>query len=288
MSKQDTASLQHWLKTVLVEDGDLLRKLAVAEHRHALIAEETVIGTPEVPVETRLQIYVSGYVMRLLECMRADLPSLHHYLGEELFSVFAKAYLLGQPSGSFSLFELSRGFAGFLERTRPGGGGMDVAINALYDLPAELAKIERGRLEAMRGRGTEDAGPSAPVDLFGFLSGKEQLLRAHPCLQLLHLKMPLKEFYISISRGEQADPPSPAETFLAMSRINYRLQMAELQSWQFHFLTLLQEKDEAQSVHALLEELFKRHGYDKKEVLADASLWIPFAIGSGWIVEAAE
>lgn len=266
MSNSSTELLQHWFKTVLVNPG---------VRRFALDPGAAVVGTEELPAEARIGIYARGYMLRLLDCMQADLPALHAYLGEDLFVMFARAYLLEQPSTSYSLFELSRGFADFLDRTRPRNA--DIA----YDLPAELARVERGRLEAMRSKGTEDAPQSQVPHAFAFFSGEDTLLQPHPCLQLLQLKMPLADFYRKLVCDEKPELPQAAETFMAISRVRYRLRMVEIEAWQFRLLQTLQKDVQAKPMSALLREVSEATDIALPQLLADASLWLPSAIEGG-------
>jgi hypothetical protein len=56
------------------------------------------------------------------------------------------------------------------------------------------------------------------------------------CLRLLELKFPVKLLIERLYHDEAYDMPGPEKTFLATSRMNYRLTMEELEQWQFLFL----------------------------------------------------
>ena len=76
MSEQRLSLLQHWMKTLITERGDLDERLRAAALRHGLSAEDVVAERRGLPARERLGIYAGGYVLRLLECMRADFPAL--------------------------------------------------------------------------------------------------------------------------------------------------------------------------------------------------------------------
>ena len=67
----------------------------------------------------RLEVYANAYYARLLECLRDEFPALLHAVGEEVFDGLAFGYLQAYPSTSYTLSNLSRNFARFLEETRP-------------------------------------------------------------------------------------------------------------------------------------------------------------------------
>ena len=171
MTEKSLGLLQRWMKTVVTERGGLEEKLRAAAHRHGLSADEVVADRRGLSARERLGVYAGGYVMRLLECMRADFPLLRAFVGEAVFDAFARAYLITRPPSSPSLYDLGADFPRFLSETRPAGEGLDASLSAMLDLPPELARVERARAEVMRARGTEDdppdAEPPSPFAFFG-------------------------------------------------------------------------------------------------------------------------
>src|SRR5688572_30115349 len=134
MTEQSLTRLQLWMKTVVTERGSLADKLETATQLHGLSIEEVVAAKRDLSAQKRLNIYTSGYVARLLECMRADFPALRRFVGEPVFDAFAKAYIVTEPSHSPSLFDLGAGFPRFLDQTKPANSEM----GAFLDLPAEI------------------------------------------------------------------------------------------------------------------------------------------------------
>lgn len=76
----------------------------------------SLIGGPSLDVSRGLAIYHNAYQARLLEVLRGDYPTVHHWLGDEEFDRLALAYVRQSPSAHFSLRWLGRGFAQFIKR----------------------------------------------------------------------------------------------------------------------------------------------------------------------------
>ncbi len=228
----------------------------------------------------RLGVYTGGYVLRLLECMRADFPVLRDFVGDSVFDAFAKAYLITRPPGSPSLYDLGADFPRFLEETKPKREGLDAGLGDMLDLPGELARIERARAEVTRARGTEDdpaaAEPLSPFAVFG----EELTLRATPCLRLLELKFPLVDFLKSVERGERPAPPAPRPSFAALGRANYRLHMEELTPWRYAFLKACERPT---SLYEAVRSAASESGKESSQVLAEAAVWLPVAFEFGFL-----
>ncbi|WP_271410966.1 HvfC/BufC N-terminal domain-containing protein [Pseudomonas sp. Q1-7] len=72
-------------------------------------------GGPELGALEGLQIYHHAYRARLVDALRGDYPTVHHWLGDEEFESLAHAYLRVHPSAHFSLRWLGAGLADFIE-----------------------------------------------------------------------------------------------------------------------------------------------------------------------------
>lgn len=281
-TNQTLSTLQHWLTAVLVGKGNLYEKTARAHHFFGLTPQDIIVQKRDLPIETRLGVYTTGYVLRLLECVEADLPALRAYWGEDLFVMFAKAYLLTKPSTSFSLYDLTYDFADFLQKTRPALPDADAHTNAQYDLPIDLARIERARIEALRRQGTEGTITQEP-EFFAFFTGQEVYVQAHPCLQILQLKMPLHTYYHTLLVGEQPEMPEIKTAYLAVSRMHYRLQMNDLNEWQYALLVALQSEQKL-PLHQVLHTTSQQANVSYGVLLAEANLWLPQAVQMGLVV----
>src|SRR5258708_3091947 len=191
MSEQSLRVLQHWMNTVITERGGLGDKLDAAARRHGLRAEDVVAERRGLSARERLAVYTGGYVLRLLECMRADFPVLRGFIGDSVFDAFAKAYVITMPPVSHSLYDLGAAFPPFLEEPSSKDWPPDRGKSARPGLPPERAGSGRARAEVLRALGTEVAPPAGePLSPFAVF-GAGLKLQATPCLRLLEMKFPL-------------------------------------------------------------------------------------------------
>lgn len=98
-------------------------------------ADTVVQGGAGLSAQARLGIYARGYWARLLGHLRAEFPMLRELVGDDVFDLFAMAYLTDRPPTSPSLFDLGAGFPAYLDDTRPRG---DAAA-----LPAAVARLDQ-------------------------------------------------------------------------------------------------------------------------------------------------
>jgi hypothetical protein len=269
MSAADLSELQRWFLAAIMTPGGVQRGLALAGQRHGL-AKRDVLRTPD-GAGSRMHVYAQGYAMRLVEAMRADFPVLHRVMGADLFDFFARAYVWRHPSRSTTLYDLSAGFADFLERSQaPAAAGWSA-------FAAQLARLERARAEATRAPGMETA--AAPLsDAFILLSGEDLTVRLTPCTRLLALSFPLHAYWTQVASVQDDQPlpcaPAPATCFVAVGRLRYRVGIHALQPWQYHVLDAAAEGAPAGfcALHAA-----QACDLPPGRVLADMLLWLPLA-----------
>jgi hypothetical protein len=194
--------------------------------------EQVVTRSKALTAVERLEIYGYAYYARLLECLKEEFPAVLHAVGEEAFDSFALGYLQKYPSRSYTLFELGAKFPLYLHETRPADEDDEDAAAADSDqadaddwiqFVIDLATFERTVGEVFDGPGPEDR-VLLTADRLGSLSGEEFLgarLQCVECLRLLRLDFPVDGFYQAARRKEDVPPPAPAETFLAVTRMNF-------------------------------------------------------------------
>jgi hypothetical protein len=271
---QKLALLQNWLTTVVMTPGHLPQKLGQAWHLHGLDETDVVVaGYGDASVYTRLNVYSSGYLLRLLECMYADYSVSKKFMGDEVFDSFAKAYLLYHPSTSFTLYDLGKAFPAFLEKTKPPViPGDEQEVDDFMNLPIAFAKLERARQEAIRAPGTEGAPEhDQEINIQDILFGTVKVTTPG-CLQLLELDFPMIRFFTSVYRDEDYELPSPQKTFTAISRKNFRVTMTELNAVQYTLLSVCQAGDNLYDAITTTASFCK---IPASELLADVFIWMP-------------
>ena len=186
----EMAALQRWMQSRIVADD------ALAAAAPVWMADEVVAGSAALPADERLRVYSHGYVLRLIECLRADFPVLRALVGDTVFDLFATAYLAERPSRSPSLYDLGAGFAAFLEATRPAEGAGRGTLEAI---PASLARLERAMAEVSRAPGPETAA-QAPMPAM-LLLAPATALRLPPSVRLLRLDFDFADALAAVEQG---------------------------------------------------------------------------------------
>jgi hypothetical protein len=269
------AALQDFLRLSTATPGGLPAGLRRARERYG----ETMPFRVPVGVDprARLSIYARGYLDRLLACLRADYPAVRVLLGDSLFERFAVDYLQAYPPRSYSLFTLGAGFAAHLAATRPADDVVPAERRALLDLPIDLAKVERARLEALRAPGLEqqEVRPETPYDL---LLDTERVITRAPCLRLVECRHDVRAFLSAVDRDEPPGAPPAQKTLLAVSRMDFHPTLTPLEEWQRAALELCETPRPLRELSATLATEL---GEDEGATLADLSLWLPLARQQG-------
>ena len=223
------ADLQSWLQAAVLDGA-------------ADDARAHIQGDNRLTAEMRLGIYAQGYRLRLLECLGLEYPILSALAGPTAFGLFAQGYIAAHPSRSYTLYDFGAGFPAYLESARPPGDGTPQTVEAI---PAALALIERARAEAHRARGLERTlSPAetgfdpALADLLGF----GRAWWRPDSVRLLALPFDFTETLAAADRGEAPPWPIARPTFLAVSRMNYRVTCHPLDQWQHDWLAHLPEE----------------------------------------------
>ncbi|GGH06911.1 HvfC/BufC N-terminal domain-containing protein [Mucilaginibacter phyllosphaerae] len=277
MVKQDTALLQNWLRTIVMAPGFLKQKIGLANHLYQVDEQDVIVVGGTATIQARLNVYSSGYMLRLLDCMYADYAISKKFMGDELFDSFAKAYLMYHPSTSFTLYDLGAAFPDFLDKTRP--QAETVEDNSYFEIPAALARVERARQVAMRAPGTEnEAVNNAVVGMHDLFFGGINI-KVPECLQLLEMDLPMKAFFEAVYREEEYELPLPQKTFMAISRKNYRIVVEEVTEMQFLLLKACQDQSSFYDALAAL----KTNGKVADNLLADAYLWLLYFQDCGFV-----
>jgi Putative DNA-binding domain len=259
--KYDLEQIQRWMQAVIVHPLGVEQGIASDDARQhvdvdAAGIESVVTRSKALSAVERLGIYGYAYYARLLECLKEEFPAVLHAVGEDAFNAFALGYLQKYPSRSYTLFELGANFPRYLAETRPiasdgaaedcpvadfDAAEADRAADSWMQFVIDLATFERTVGEVFDGPGPED-GLLLSVEQLRAI-GSEQFLTARlvpvECLRLMTLHFPVDDFYKAARRKEEMPPPDPAETFLAVTRMNYTVCHHTLSKPAYQLLTAL-------------------------------------------------
>jgi hypothetical protein len=183
---------------------------------------------------SRLDVYRTGYRLRLVKCLRETHPALRHALGADVFDAFALDYVHAHPSRSYTLFRLGEGFAGHLAATRP-----DDAEWA--DFVIDLARLERAFLEVYEGPGDEgEPAPRVPAE-----PATAAVVEPARGLRLLRSRYPVGDYLRAVRRGDDPPLPAPAASRLAVGRRDYVVTLTPLDEPRYAALESLVRGDTA-------------------------------------------
>src|SRR5580704_3150268 len=186
------AQIQRWLQTVITHPDGVEAGMASDAARSEIDisadrVEEVVDRSERRTSVERLEIYANAYYARLLECLRDEYPALLHAAGDEVFDGLAFGYLQAYPSQSYTLGELSRRFAQYLEETRPTDEDEAGAGPSWPEFLIDLVRLERCYSDVFDGPGAERMSlldAAALKDLSPEVWMQARLVTV-PCLRLL-------------------------------------------------------------------------------------------------------
>jgi hypothetical protein len=243
------SQLQGWMQSVITHPEGIGPGLASEEARRALALHPDAITIASVVASTstlsgaeRLAIYSRSYHARLQQCFQSMFPVLRRALGEALFARFVMDYLQHHPPGSYTLDHLADHFPEHLAETRPDAAAPPDRRERWPDFIIDLATLERAFLKVYDGPGLE--GRALPGHHEIRAMSDERVLTTRPvpapCLRLYAFRYPV-HIYLRASRGgETPELPAPLESFVALTRRDYRVMLSDLSSSpQYAFLQLL-------------------------------------------------
>jgi hypothetical protein len=186
----------------------------------------------------RLNVYHNAYYARLIDCLRTILPATAELLGEEAFAALAGAYLVQNPSTSYTLARLADRLLEFLESTKQQDVREQLSAPTWNDFLRDLIRLELAIDEVFDGPGGEDAVPwdAASLSQISPREALELALQLDPSVRLLTFSFPLNDYYTSFRQGESPVLPPPERTYLALYRRNYVVRRYPLAAPEYHLL----------------------------------------------------
>src|ERR1700722_15150091 len=236
--------IQRWLQAVIMHPDGVEAGIESDEARTEIdvtsdCVEQVVAPSKRRTSIERIEVYANAYYARLLECLRDEFPALLHAVGDEVFDGLAFGYLQAYPSTSYTLSNLSRNFAQFLEATRPRDD--DDASPSWPDFMIDLVRLERTYSEVFDGPGAERLTLLKADDIQAIPPEAWPAARLVPvpCLRLLALRYPVQEYATGVRKKENPPLPDPEPTWLAVSRIDYVVRRWTLSQVQYDLLAAL-------------------------------------------------
>jgi len=276
MSNSSLFHLQNWLNSFITNRGNLRQKAYAAQVQHQLLPEQVVAHRRGVGPYDRLRIYANGYIARLKECLSADYPLLQQFMTEPVFDHFATAYLVYKKPNSYTLFDLGKDFPQFLLDTQPQGAQEN---NPAFALPYALAVYERAYLKVYRAKGLEQQDIVAPTDTFSLFG--MTMLQTASSLACIELDFPILEVTAALHQKEVPEIPEPQQTYVAISRKNYRVFTNTLAPWQYYFLKAAKAPISSHQAATISAE---QSGKPVEEILAELMFFLPLAYDNWWLV----
>src|SRR6478672_11411179 len=99
------SDIQHWLQTAITHPAGVRAGAANSDVLQGGVGQSVdirrvILPSQEMNSEERLQIYGRAYFGRLIECLRAQFPAVHHAIGDDAFDGLAFGFLVDHPSRS--------------------------------------------------------------------------------------------------------------------------------------------------------------------------------------------
>jgi hypothetical protein len=196
----------------------------------------------------RLEIYNRQYWFRLLSSLYEDFPGLRAVLGAKRFDAMAKAYLVANPSRSFTLRNLGSRLETWLRKNPKWAGKNQV-------LALDITRLEWADIEAFDGK----AEPALRTEDLASANGTKLKLILQPYVQLLSFRYPVDDLLLEVRKEEEdTDFASntftehrkrkrvravaklkPAQIFLAVHRIDYSVYFRRIEPEEFAILSAL-------------------------------------------------
>ncbi|MGB7026016.1 MAG: DNA-binding domain-containing protein [Candidatus Acidiferrum sp.] len=198
----------------------------------------------------RLEIYNRQYWFRVLSALAEDFPGLRAVVGGKRFDAMSQAYLLANPSRSFTLRNLGSQMEQWLRKNPKWAGKNQV-------LALDIARLEWADIEAFDGK----AEPVLRTEDIASAEGGRLKLTLQPYVRLLSFRYPVDDLLLEVRKeDEDTDFASntftehrkrkrvravaklkPASIFLAVHRVDYSVYFRRIEPEEFAILTALRE-----------------------------------------------
>lgn len=236
----------------------------------------------------RLEIYNRQYWFRVLSALMEDFPGLRAVLGERRFDAMAKAYLIANPSRSFTLRDLGSRMESWLRKNSKWAGKNQA-------LALDIARLEWADIEAFDGK----AEPALLPEDLSSADGAKLKLTLQPYVRLMSFRYPVDDLLLEVRKeDEDTDFASntfterrkrkrvravaklkPAQIFLAVHRIDYSVYFRRLDQEEYSILTALQRGN---TLGAAIEAAFRKSAVAPDQRPVQVQTWFQTWAALGW------
>lgn len=187
-----------------------------------------------------LAVYRRAYARRVVSFMATMHPAVRHALGPERFEAVALDYFRHHRPRGHCMASLDESLSDYLEDAGSTPGFL-VPPGVALEFVVDLARLERLFHLVFDGPGTED---NQPLDVLEEGHDPHQAwldttMEPAPCVRLLASRFPVGAYRTAVRQGENPDPPSPADTFLVLSRRRFVVTITELDGERYEVLQAL-------------------------------------------------
>lgn len=236
----------------------------------------------------RLEIYNRQYWFRVLAALGEDFPGLRAVLGERRFDAMAKAYLIANPSRSFTLRNLGSRLESWLRKNPKWAG-------ANQKLALDIVRLEWADIEAFDGK----AEPALRPEDLSSAAGPRMKLTLQPYVRLLSFRYPADDLLLEVRKeDEDTDFASntfqehrkrkrvravaklkPAQIFLAVHRIDCSVYFRRIEQEEFAILTALRQ---GKTLGAAVEAAFRKSKVAPEQRPVKVQSWFASWSALGW------
>jgi len=240
------ADLQKWMHSALLQP-DATKPTETTSR---------IVPNPRLSAAETLAIYQRSYALRIASCMREQFPALCHALGADLFNDFVAEYVSAAPPESYTLYDLGRRFADFLEQNRPDRD--QPTRESWIDFIIDLARFERAVFSTFDCPGAEDL-------ILATSDTPDQNLRAQPSLTVDQYRFPVAWYYHQVREKLSPNPPQEMPSCVAIVRKDYQTITVQVSHPHYLFLTAMCK---GHSVDDALSQVADTLGADTAQVTA--------------------
>jgi hypothetical protein len=230
----------------------------------------------------RIEIYNKQYWFRLIDSFYDDFPGLRAILGRLKFNKLAVQYLDAHPSTSFTMRNLGRYLADFINKN-------PTLVAPKLALAQDMVKFEWAQVEAFDGRSFP---PVTADDLLSKHKNPETIrFSLQPYINILHLRYPLDQYILKLKksglRGEASNAveenelenpkrqrrtpiPRPKETFVVVHRLDNSLYYKQIDPRECRLLISLQR---GQTLGKAIKSAFEKETPDSELIRQWFKTW---------------